>query len=147
MPDNILNEIKLYIAAQEFPTAFLATKDSEGNPRVRPVTLMVTPQGFYIGTSRKTRKAAEIEGHNSVEWVALLQTDEGTGYLRMAGKASEAVGDEKKSAVEETNYPVQNYWNGVDDPDFVVYRIDPHRIEYIKPGENDAVDVTETFLQ
>jgi general stress protein 26 len=147
MDNSLLSEIKLYLAAQEYPTAFLATKAADGNPRVRPVTLMATPEGFYIGTSRKTRKAAEIENHNFVEWVTLFPTVDGTGYLRLAGEASEVAGDEKRNAVVETNYPVTSHWSGVDDPDFVVFKINPARVEYIRPGENDARDVTESFTE
>jgi general stress protein 26 len=147
MDNSLLNEIKLYLAAQEYPTAFLATKDADGNPRVRPVTLMATPQGFYIGTSRKTRKAAEIGHHNLVEWVTLFPAAGGTGYLRLAGEANEVAGEEKSHAVEETNYPVSTYWSGIDDPDFVVFKIHPARVEYIRPGENDVRDVTESFSE
>lgn len=145
MKQNILNEIKLLLAAEERPVVFLATKDGEGNPRVRPVSLMSTPGGFYIATSRRSRKAAEIAGHRCIEWVTLFPTDQGTGYLRLAGKAEEVNGEEKRRAVSETGYPVDEYWDGVSDPDFIVFRIQPNRVEYIRPGENDALDVTETF--
>jgi general stress protein 26 len=145
MKQNILSEIKLLLAAEERPVIFLATKDEAGNPRVRPVSLMSTPRGFYIGTSRKSRKAAEIIEHNCIEWVTLFPTDLGTGYLRLAGRAQEIDGEEKRQAVSETGYPVDEYWDGVSDPDFVVFRIQPNRVEYIRPGENDALDVTETF--
>lgn len=145
MDNNVLNEIKLLLAAQESPIAFLATLDKTGNPRVRPVTLMVTPQGFYIATSRKSRKASEIQGHNNVEWVTLLPGEEGTGYLRFAGSTREVEGEEKQSTVEENDYPVDKYWEGVDDPDFAVFRIEPQRVEYIRPGEDLAMDVTRIF--
>jgi general stress protein 26 len=145
MRGNILNEIKLLLAAQEHPTAFLATQDDQGHPRVRPITLMVTPQGFYVATSKRSRKASEIKHHNYVEWVTLLPGDKGTGYLRLAGLAQEVNGEEKARTVEETEYPVQLYWQSVNDPDFIVYRVQPDRVEYIRPGENDYWDVTETF--
>jgi general stress protein 26 len=145
MNNNLLNEIKLLLATQDSPIAFLATLDAQGHPRVRPVTLMVTPRGFYVATSRQSRKASEIHAHNSVEWVTLLPGENGTGYLRFAGSPREVEGEEKQSAVEENDYPVTKYWQGVDDPDFVVYRIKPERVEYIRPGEDAAMDVTQTF--
>ncbi len=145
MDEKILREIKLYLAAQAHPTAFLATADRNGDPRVRPVTLMATPRGFYIATSRGTRKTEEILRHPRVEWVTLFSTEKGTGYLRLAGDAREVEGEEKRSAVEESDYPVNKYWNGVEDPDFVVFKIVPQRVEYIRPGEDDARDVTDTF--
>lgn len=146
MATNILNEIKLLLAAQDRLIAFLATLDKEGHPRVRPITLMVTPRGFYIATSRKSRKAKEISHHRCIEWVTLLPNDGNTGYLRFAGDAIEVSGEEKRNAVAENDYPVEKYWTGVDDPDFVVFRIHPGRVEYIRPGENDALNVTETFM-
>ncbi len=145
MNNNILNEIKLLLAAQQIPITFLATLDKTGHPRVRPVTLMVTPRGFYVATSRKSRKASEIQGHNIVEWVTLLPGENGTGYLRFAGAALEVSGEEKLETVEENDYPVDKYWQGVNDPDFVVYRTEPERVEYIRPGEEAAMDVTQTF--
>lgn len=145
MNNNILNEIKLLLAAQQIPIAFLATLDATGHPRVRPVTLMVTPRGFYVATSRKSRKASEIQGHNNVEWVTLLPGESGTGYLRFAGSTREVEGEEKRSTVEENDYQVDMYWEGVDDPDFVVFRVEPQRVEYIRPGEDSAMDVTRIF--
>jgi general stress protein 26 len=145
MSSNPLSEIRLLLAAKGLPVAFLATVDGEGKPRVRPISLIATPQGFYIATSRKSRKSLEISHSGDVEWVTLFPDDGGTGYLRLAGKASEIVGEEKVLAVEESQYPVGTYWSGVHDPDFVVYRIDPYRAEYIRPGDNDAIDVTDEF--
>ena len=146
MSENILNEIKLLLTAQEQPVAFLATVDAEGHPRVRPITLMVTPRGFYVATSRSSRKAADIDHHHCVEWVTLLPYEKLTGYLRFAGDAREVQGEEKRETIEENNYPVDQYWSGIDDPDFVVFRIEPRRVEYLRPSESDARDVTEIFL-
>ena len=143
----MLNEIKLLLSAQDNPIAFLATRDADGHPRVRPVSLMTTPRGFYIGTSRQSRKAEEIGHHECVEWVTLLPGDGTTGYLRFSGNAIEVEGEEKINAVQENDYPVDKYWSGgINDPDFVVYRIKPGRVEYIRPGENNALDVTQIFL-
>ncbi|TKJ36858.1 hypothetical protein CEE37_14840 [candidate division LCP-89 bacterium B3_LCP] len=146
MSKNTLNEIKLLFAAQEQHVVYLATLDSSGHPRVRPVTLMVTPSGYYIATSRMTRKAAEIRECDKVEWVTLFPGERGTGYIRFAGNTIEVFGQEKRQAVEENDYPVEKYWTGIDDPDFVVFRIEPERVEFIRPGENDALDVTDTFI-
>ncbi len=145
MTVNNLSEIKLLLAASERPIIFLATADPEGIPHVRPVNLMITPQGFYIGTSRRSRKVTDIRQRHQVEWVTLFPTEEGTGYLRIAGEAREVNGAEKHHAIEETGYPVNTYWSGVEDPDFAVFRIDPVRVEYIRPGENDPLDVTSQF--
>jgi general stress protein 26 len=147
MNSNSLSEIRLLLAAQELPVAFLATVDDAGKPRVRPISLMSTPQGFYIATSRKSRKSVQIVNHSEVEWVTLFPTDAGTGYLRLFGKAKEVHGEEKSRTIEETQYPVRTYWNGVDDPDFIVFRIDPLRVEFIRPGDNDAIDVTHDFTK
>lgn len=145
MNHESLNEIKLLLAAEERPIVFLATVDPEGKPRVRPLNLMSTPRGFYIATSKKSRKIRELKGSDAVEMVTIFPTEKGTGYLRITGKAREVNGQEKRSTIEETHYPVEKYWNGVDDPDFMVFRIDPERVEYIRPGEDDPMDVTATF--
>ncbi len=145
MNSHNLSEIRLLLAAEERPIAFFATVDQAGHPRVRPLNLMITPKGFYIATSRRSRKVAELKGRNLVEWVTLFPTDQGTGYLRIAGPVREVKGAEKHDAVEETHYPVAAYWKGVDDPDLVVFRVEPQRVEYIRPGENDPLDLSAGF--
>jgi general stress protein 26 len=145
MNSTTLNEIRLLLATRELPVAFLATVDETGNPRVRPFSLMATPAGFYLATSRKTRKAVEIMRNNSVEWVTLFPTESGTGYLRLSGAAVEVAGEEKMHTLQESQYPVHTYWTGLNDPDLVVFRIDPTHVEFIRPGENDAADVTDNF--
>jgi len=147
MTTENLAEIKLLLAAEERPIAFFATVDRQGQPRVRPLNLMVTPAGFYVATSRQSRKVAEMAQNNLVECVTLFPTEEGTGYLRIAGPALEVKGREKRRTIEETQYPVQKYWSSVEDPDFAVYRIDPQRVEYIRPGEDDPMDVTPDFAR
>jgi general stress protein 26 len=147
MNSENLAEIKLLLAAKERPVAFLATVNPQGQPRVRPLNLMVTPNGFYLATSRKSRKVAELEVHHAVECVTIFPTEDGTGYLRIAGEAVEVKGAEKKRAVEETQYPVKKYWKGVSDPDLAVYRIEPQRVEFIRPGEDDPMDVTPHFAK
>jgi len=147
MNSENLAEIKLLLAAKERPVAFLATVNQQGQPRVRPLNLMVTPKGFYLATSRKSRKVAELAVHQAVECVTIFPTEDGTGYLRIAGEAVEVRGAEKKRAVEETQYPVKKYWKGVSDPDLAVFRIEPQRVEYIRPGEDDPMDVTPHFAK
>ena len=147
MNSENLAEIKLLLAAKERPVAFLATVNQQGHPRVRPLNLMVTPNGFYLATSRKSRKVAELAVHHAVECVTIFPTEDGTGYLRIAGEAVEVRGAEKKKAVEETQYPVKKYWKGVGDPDLAVFRIEPQRVEYIRPGEDDPMDVTPHFAK
>ncbi|RJP82240.1 MAG: hypothetical protein C4524_00960 [Candidatus Zixiibacteriota bacterium] len=144
---NNLSEIKLLLATKERPVAFLATVDNQGRPRVRPLNLMITPRGFYLATSRKSRKVAEVQNNSAVELVTLFPTEAGTGYLRLAGRAQEVKGEEKRHAVEETHYPVEVYWTGVEDPDLAVFRVDLERVEYIRPGEDDPLDVTPGFTE
>ncbi len=64
----------------------------------------------------------------------------------MNGRAVEMRGEEKKKVVKEWSYPVEKYWSGIEDPDFVVYRIIPEEAEYIRPGGYHSIDVTALFV-
>jgi general stress protein 26 len=144
----IRDEIEARLAKTKHPTAFLATVDSDGAPQVRPVTLMVTAGDFYLGTSSSSRKAEQISSDSRVELVTVFCEGENNGYLRVMGNA-EPVADKGliERVTQTTGYPLTDYWQGADDPDFFFCRIKPTRVEYMKPGEIAATEVTDEYIK
>ena len=146
MSEPKMDEIKQLLAEREHPIAFLATVDAEGYPQVRPLTLMAYGNDFFLATGTSSRKAAQITQNDCVEFVTLLPKGDNTGYLRVMGHAHR-VNDSKLAAkvVEACGYPVEKYWQGVEDSEFFMVQIKPLRVEYMKPGEFEAIEVTSEY--
>ena len=115
----------------------LATGEGE-QPRVRPVTLIHHEQGFWIATGSKSAKVKQIERNPQIEFCLQFQGEGDGGYVRVAGKGEIVVDRETKKRVAEQLDFFDDYWNGVDDPDYALLRINPVEVEYMRPGEMEA---------
>ena len=112
-------------------------------PEARPITLLEQDWRFYAATGAGTRKAREIERHPKVAALVMFRKENCSGYLRISGRA-EAVDDaaERKRIADAASYSLECRWKGAGDPDLSFIRIVPERIEYMRPGDDDAKDVT-----
>lgn len=130
------------------PQAFLASLSESGAPQVRPVTLMLDGNCFYFATAQSSRKAKQIARDSRVEFVTLFCEGGCSGYLRVQGLARE-IRDLKliDRVTTACHYPVHEYWTGVDDPDFFFFEVTPQRVDYMKPGANSAIEVTNEFVK
>jgi general stress protein 26 len=148
MTESIPQEVYQYLGRTDHPQSFLATVDADGAPQVRPVTLMIYENAFYLATSKSSRKALQITHDKRVEFVAPFCDGAHNGYLRVMGLALPV--DDLALVTKITTahkYPVAEYWNGVDDPDFFCLQVTPTRVEYLKPGATNAVEVTGEFAE
>ncbi len=148
MSESVLQEMRSRLARLDRPRAFLASLSESGAPQVRPVTLMLTGGRFYFATSRSSRKAKQIAIDGRVEFVAPFCEGSYNGYLRVQGLARE-IRDPKiaEQVTHACGYPVTQYWSGVEDPDFFFFEVSPQRVEYMKPGDESATDVTSEFVK
>lgn len=143
----MLAEIEKQLSSLSHPTAFLATVDKSGAPQVRPVTLMSTGREFYLATSAASRKVSQFAEDNRVEFVVVFCDDENNGYLRVMGRVQPEVDVSVRARVTAaTGYPVTKYWMGVDDPDFFFCKVIPARVEYMRPGDDAASEVTHEYV-
>ncbi|MFH2054544.1 MAG: pyridoxamine 5'-phosphate oxidase family protein [bacterium] len=148
MSEAKFEEIAQLLAEREHPVAFLATVDVQGFPQVRPLTLMSHGKDFYLATSTSSRKALQLTRDDRVEFVSLLPKEGNTGYLRVMGNAKRVVDPAlAKKVTEACGYPVKKYWQGVEDDDFFLIRVEPQRVEYMKPGEFEAIEVTRDYVE
>lgn len=127
-------------------SVYLATSEA-GSPRVRPVTVVKTGGSLFVLTGTNSKKVDQIRKENRVEVLSMVEHGGNRGYLRISGEAKivEDVVTKKKVATTTTYF--QNYWSGVDDPNYALIRIDPKRVTYMAPGEADESVVDNLSLE
>jgi len=138
-----LDEVKQEVWAhlKETQCVYLAT--AEGlQPRVRPVTLLDIDEKFWIATGTGSSKAKQMQSNPNVEFCLPLPADNGVGYIRVAGEADAVVDPETKATIGGQIPFLNDFWTGVDDPNFCLLRITRVEIEYMRPGEFEP----HTFL-
>lgn len=129
--------------------AQLATVDAGQGyaPEVRPMTLLEDGWCFYIATSLSSRKAKEMAGHPKAAFLVYFHDGKNAGYLRVTGKI-DAVTDAitRNRVVKTADYPLECRWKGgASDSNLYFARIVPERVEYLRPGEDEAGDITMEF--
>jgi general stress protein 26 len=136
-PEDVLNS--------EFP-AYLATTEA-GSPRVRPVTIVKTGGSLYVLTGTNSKKIRQIQGNNRVEVLRMVEHGGNRGYLRISGEA-QIIEDAatKKKVANATSY-FQNYWSGVDDPNYALIHVKPKRVLYMAPGEFEESVINNLSLE
>jgi len=106
----------------------LATMD-ESQPRVRPVSPVRT-EGFtvYVANLKSYGKTGEIKLNPAVE---LCYIDEDHNQVRITGTA-EVVKDRKLlEDIWSTNRLLQHYLGSIDNPELIVYKINPNKVRFM----------------
>ncbi len=118
----------------------LATCD-DGQPHVRPVTLICYMNRFFIATGANDAKSAEISQNPKVELCMMLPKDNYTGTLRLEGTMQQIDDLKFKKDVADWAAFIYDHWKDTSDPGFRLYEVYFGKVQYIKPGEMLA----ETF--
>lgn len=113
--------------AGRFPQ--LATMDGD-QPRVRPVSPVRT-EAFtvFVANLRSYHKTAEIEANPKVELCYLNAEHD---QVRITGRATVVTDRALLQAIWDDNPLLRQYLGSIDNPELVVYRIDPTRVRYMK---------------
>ncbi|HNX38367.1 MAG TPA: pyridoxamine 5'-phosphate oxidase family protein [Candidatus Cloacimonadota bacterium] len=114
--------------------ADIATLDGV-QPRVRPMTLMWYKESFWLATGRSDAKTAQLESNPLVEAVAHLNAENSSGYIRISGRVQEITDFATKKDIADFSEFIYNYWEDPANPDYVLYRIIPHSIRLMEPGD------------
>lgn len=124
------------IQADRFPD--LATVDGD-QPRVRPVSPVRT-DGFvvYIANLRSYHKTREIEHNPRVE---LCYLDDHHDQVRITGRAAVVTETAVLEDIWNSNPLLRKYMGTIDNPELIVYRVDPERIRYMKEWALEYHDV------
>lgn len=117
---------------------YLATADGL-QPRVRPMTLIKTSEGFYMITGARggvnAAKLAQIRRNPRVEYYMTLEGGDGDGFIRGEAAAEEVDDRETKKLVYELIGWAKSYFDSADHPDYVLLEIKHKGFSYRRPGE------------
>jgi general stress protein 26 len=125
------NRIRAFFASPK--VAALATVTGEGKPWVRYVTVRATGDlTLRIVTDAASRKVAEIRSHPDVHLTCgNLKPPDDSVYMQIAGLAAMSTDPGEKRELWNDEY--RRYFQGSDDPNYVVIRVLPDLIEYTGP--------------
>jgi general stress protein 26 len=135
-PADVLARAQAVIAADRFP--YLATIDGD-QPRLRPVSPVRT-DGFtiYVANLRQYHKTVEIEANPNVE---LCYLDENHDQVRITGVAEIVTDRPLLEDIWNANPLLGQYLGSLDNPQFILYRIQPHRVRYMQEWALEYHDV------
>lgn len=124
------------VAADRFP--YLATMDGD-QPRVRPVSPVRT-DGFtvYVANLRQYHKTQEIEANAKVE---LCYLDQSHDQVRITGLAHVEQDRGLLQEIWNANPLLRKYLGNLDNPDLIVYRIEPVRVRFMREWALEYHDV------
>lgn len=107
----------------------LATVDGD-QPRVRPVSPVRT-EGFtvYVANLRAYHKTGEIAADPKVE---LCYLGENHDQVRITGVASVVTDRAVLQEIWDANPLMRQYLGSLDNPQLVLYRIDPNRVRFMR---------------
>lgn len=126
-PDEVPGLARAVVAADRFP--YLATIDGD-QPRVRPVSPVRT-DGFtvYVANLRGYHKTVEISQNPNVE---LCYLDDRHDQVRITGVASVVADRALLQEIWDANPLLRQYLGSLDNPELIVYRIDPRRVRFMR---------------
>lgn len=117
------------IREAKFP--MLATVDPEGQPRVRPVSPVRVDEDFtiYVANLAVYQKTREIAANPKVE---LAYLSPGHDQVRITGLATIETDPAVVAAIWEKNPLLRQYLGTPENPQFVLYRIDPVQVRFMR---------------
>jgi general stress protein 26 len=126
-PARLIDLARSVMQADRFP--HLATIDGH-QPRLRPVSPVRT-EGFtvYVGNLRSYHKTGEIAANPRVE---LCYMDDGHNQVRLTGVADIVADRALLQAVWNDNPLLRQYLGSIDNPEFILYRIRPVQVRYMR---------------
>ena len=136
IPEDV-RELALNTMRQaKFP--MLASMDGD-QPRVRPVSPVRTT-GFtaYVASFRSSHKTGELEANVKVE---LCYMSEKHDQVRITGIAERVVERDTIQEIWNENPLLRSYLGSVDNPEFVLYRVVPIQVRFMREWALDYHDV------
>ncbi len=126
-PEALVELAQATIRSARFPQ--LASLDGD-QPRLRPVS-PVKVDGFtvYVANLKQYHKTGEIAENPKVE---LCYLDGDHNQLRITGVAEVLADDEVLQEIWEMNPLLRQYLGSIDNPNLIVYKIEPRQVRYMK---------------
>ncbi len=124
----------------------LATSEGD-QPRVRPVTLVESLGELFVLTGTKDTKVAQIQANGKVECLALVAHKDSTGYIRFSATATIEKDPAVRARLAKTASFFDQFWDSPKHLGYTLIRIRPVRVEYMKPGEMEATEISKLELK
>jgi general stress protein 26 len=126
-PDEVRARALAVVQADRFP--HLATIDGD-QPRLRPVSPVRT-DGFtvYVANLRSYHKTGEIAANPRVE---LCYLDDHHDQVRITGLAEVVTDRPLLQEIWDANPLLRQYLGSLDNPQLIVYRIQPTQVRYMQ---------------
>jgi general stress protein 26 len=125
--DEVRKLAREVMRAAPFP--MFATAGEE-QPSLRPVSPVKT-DGFtvYVASLRSSNKTGELERNNKVE---LCYLTDGHDQVRITGVAEPVWEPAVRREIWDSNPLLRAYLKSIDNPEFMLYRIVPRRVRYMR---------------
>lgn len=126
------------IRAAKFP--MLATIENASQPRVRPVSPVQVDSDFtiYVANLASYHKTSEIAANPAVE-LAYLSPDH--DQVRITGRAEVVTDPDLIKPIWEKNPLLKQYLGSPDNPEFILYRIVPDLVRFMREWALDYHEV------
>lgn len=136
LPEDLPSLARSVISADHFP--YLATIDGD-QPRLRPVSPVRT-DGFtiFVANLRIYHKTVEIAANPKVE---LCYLDAKHDQVRITGIAEVVTERDVLQEIWDANPLMRQYLGSVDNPELIVYRIEPERVRFMREWALEYHDV------
>ncbi len=120
------------------PFPMFASVD-RGKPRLRPVSPVAT-EGFtvYVASLRSSHKTGELAANPAVE---LCYLDDGHDQVRIEGTVEVVTDVERRRKVWDANPLLRGFLGTIDNPEFMLYRIVPERVRFMREWALDYHEV------
>jgi general stress protein 26 len=117
----------------------LASVDPSGQPRVRPVSPVKTA-GFtvWVASLRSSGKTSELEANSRVE---LCYLEGGHDHVRITGRAVLVDDRAERQAIWDDNPLLRSFLKSIDNPEFMLYRVEPERVRFMREWALDYHEV------
>ena len=127
------------VASDKFP--MLASINGD-QPCVRPVSPVLTEEfTVWVASMRSSSKTAEIEANHRVELCYLTKDHD---QVRITGVAELVTEGPKRQSIWDTNPLLRAYLKSIDNPEFILYRIVPLRVRFMREWALEYHEVQST---
>ncbi len=135
-PGEVRSLAESVLKADRFP--YLASIDGD-QPRLRPVSPVRT-DGFtiYVANLRGYHKTLEIAANPRVE---LCYLDKDHDQVRITGVAIVVDDRQVLQEIWDSNPLLRQYLGSIDNPELIVYRVDPTRVRFMREWALEYHDV------
>jgi general stress protein 26 len=128
LPPAELRETAL-AAVRADPFPMMASLDGD-QVRLRPVSPVRTEEfTVYVASMRGSHKTGEIESNNKVE---LCYLTDGHDQVRITGIAENVTDASVRQSIWDANPLLRAYLKSVDNPEFILYRVTPNEVRFMK---------------